>query len=81
MIVNPEYETANEISRIIRFPSAANLDSFAGGKIEIARIRIHSDNMLCDMPLYDLRKKCKANGDSQAAIVKKAIEQYLDEKK
>lgn len=60
MIVNPEYETANEISRIIRFPSAANLDSFAGGKIEIARIRIHSDNMLCDMPLYDLRKKCKA---------------------
>ncbi len=60
MIVNPEYETANEISRIIRFPSAANLDSFARGKIEIARIRIHSDNMLCDMPLYDLRKKCKA---------------------
>ncbi|MBQ3006966.1 MAG: Trk system potassium transporter TrkA [Clostridia bacterium] len=60
MIVNPEFETANEISRIIRFPSAANLDSFAGGKVEIARIRIHSDNMLCDMPLYDLRKKCKA---------------------
>ncbi len=60
MIVNPEYETANEISRIIRFPSAANLDSFARGKIEIARIRIHSDNMLCDMPLYDIRKKCKA---------------------
>jgi predicted DNA-binding protein len=27
------------------------------------------------------REKCKANGDSQAAIVKKAIEQYLDEKK
>ena len=60
MIVNPEYETANEISRIIRFPSAANLDSFARGKIEIARIRIHSDNMLCDMPIYDIRKKCKA---------------------
>lgn len=60
MIVNPEYETANEISRIIRFPSAANLDSFARGKIEIASIRIHSDNILCDTPLYDLRKKSKA---------------------
>ncbi|MBQ2842521.1 MAG: Trk system potassium transporter TrkA [Clostridia bacterium] len=60
MIVNPEYETANEISRIIRFPSAANLDSFARGKIEIARIRIHSDNMLCDTPIHELRKKCKA---------------------
>ncbi len=60
MIVNPEYETANEISRIIRFPSAANLDSFARGKVEMASIRIHSDNVLCDLPLYDLRKKVKA---------------------
>lgn len=60
MIVNPEYETANEISRIIRFPSAANLDSFARGKVEIARIRIHSDNILCDMPIHEIRKKCKA---------------------
>ena len=60
MIVNPEFETANEISRIIRFPSAANLDAFARGKIEIASIRIHSDNPLCDTPLYDLRKRSKA---------------------
>ncbi len=60
MIVNPEFETANEISRVIRFPSAANLDSFARGKIEMASIRIHSDNILCDLPLYDLRKKVKA---------------------
>ena len=60
MIVNPEFETANEISRIIRFPSAAHLDSFARGKIEIASIRIHSDNPLCGLPIYDLRKKSRA---------------------
>lgn len=60
MTVNPEYETANEISRIIRFPSAANLDSFASGRVEIARIRIHSDNPLCDIPIYEMRKKTKA---------------------
>lgn len=60
MVVNPEFETANEISRIIRFPSAANLDSFARGKVEIASIRIHSDNPLCELPLYDLRKKTRA---------------------
>lgn len=60
MIVNPEFETANEISRIIRFPSAANLDSFARGKVEIARLRVHSDNILCDTPLHELRKKIKA---------------------
>lgn len=60
MTVNPEYETANEISRIIRFPSAANLDSFAGGRVEIARVRIHSDNPLCDIPIHEMRKKTKA---------------------
>ncbi len=60
MVVNPEFETANEISRIIRFPSAANLDSFSRGKVEIARIRIHSDNPLCELPLYEIRKKIKA---------------------
>jgi len=61
LVVNPEYEVANEIARIIRFPSVANVDSFAGGKVEIARIVIHSDNPLCEMSVVDLRKKFKQN--------------------
>ncbi len=60
MTVNPEFETANEISRIIRFPSVANLDSFARGKVEIARIVLHADNPLCDMKISDIRKRFKA---------------------
>ncbi|MBR3620672.1 MAG: Trk system potassium transporter TrkA, partial [Clostridia bacterium] len=61
MIVNPEYETANEISRIIRFPSVSSLDSFARGKVEIARVAIHADNPLCNMKVADVRKKIRAN--------------------
>ncbi len=61
MIVNPEYETANEISRIIRFPSVSSLDSFARGKVEIARIVLHADNPLCNMKIADVRKKIRAN--------------------
>ncbi|MBR6336010.1 MAG: Trk system potassium transporter TrkA [Clostridia bacterium] len=57
MIVNPEYETANEIARIIRFPSVANVDSFARGKVEIARIIVHAENPLCDMPIHEISKK------------------------
>ena len=57
MTVNPEYETANEISRIIRFPSVANLDSFARGKVEIARIVLHADNPICNMKIADVRNK------------------------
>lgn len=60
MIVNPEFETANEISRIIRFPAAANLDSFAGGKVELARIILKENNPLCGMKLHEIRKKFKA---------------------
>lgn len=61
MIVNPEYETANEISRIIRFPSVAGIDSFARGKVEIARIVVHSDNPMIGMSVIDIRKKFKSN--------------------
>ncbi len=61
MIVNPEYETANEISRIIRFPSVSSLDSFARGKVEIARVVLHADNPLCNLKVADVRKKIRAN--------------------
>ena len=61
MIVNPEYETANEISRIIRFPSVSKLDAFAGGKVEIAMITIRENNPLCGMAVSEIKKKFKAN--------------------
>lgn len=60
LTINPEYETANEISRIIRFPAAAHIDSFARGKVEIASFRIHSDTALCDVAIHDLRKRHKS---------------------
>ncbi len=60
MVINPEFETANEISRIIRFPAAAHLDSFARGKVEIASFRIHSGTPLCDVTIHDLPKKHKS---------------------
>lgn len=59
-LVNPEYETANEISRIIRFPSAANVDSFGRGKVDMAQIILKNDNPLCGIALADIRKKFKA---------------------
>ncbi len=59
LVVNPEYEVANEIARIIRFPSVAHVDAFAGGKLELARIVIHENNPLCEMAVVDIRKKYK----------------------
>ena len=35
MVVNPEQSAAREISRILRFPSALKIESFAKGRVEI----------------------------------------------
>ncbi len=40
MVVNPEMEAANEISRILRFPSALKIDSFARGRVDLVEIKI-----------------------------------------
>lgn len=60
MIVNPEFEMANEISRIIRFPSAVSLDSFVRGKVETAGVVIKEGNPVCGMQISEIRKKIKA---------------------
>ena len=40
MLVNPEYECAKEISRILHFPSAARVDAFSKGSLEIVEHRV-----------------------------------------
>ncbi len=48
MIINPEYATAEEISRLLRFPSAANIDTFARGRVELVGFRIQEGDALLD---------------------------------
>lgn len=54
VIVNPEYECAKEISRILRFPSAVRVDAFSKGSAEIIEHRIHSGSRLDGMCLREL---------------------------
>ena len=35
MVINPEYAAAMEIARVLRFPSAIKIDTFAKGRIEV----------------------------------------------
>lgn len=56
LFFNPENETAQEISRILRFPSAAKVDSFAKGKAEIVEFVITPGMGLDNMPLTKLNK-------------------------
>ena len=39
LMVNPQYEAAIEISRMLRFPSAIKVNQFSGGKVELVEFR------------------------------------------
>jgi len=54
ILVNPEYECAKEISRVLRFPGAARVDTFSRGSIEIAEHSVPANSPLEGMALKDI---------------------------
>lgn len=54
MIINPEGAAALEMARLLRFPSAIDIDTFARGRIELLRFRIDEENPLCDQQIKSL---------------------------
>lgn len=59
MSVNPEQATAEEISRVIRFPSASKVEPFAKGKAEMVEFRLQPNNPLCGMAVSEIHPKFK----------------------
>lgn len=57
MTINPEYMAANEISRVLRFPSAAKVESFAKGQAELVEFKLAEGNPLCGMALKNFHAK------------------------
>ena len=53
LTINPEFAAAAEISRVLRFPSAAKVESFAKGQAELVDFRLTEENPLCGKPLRD----------------------------
>ncbi|NLL38353.1 MAG: Trk system potassium transporter TrkA [Clostridiales bacterium] len=56
MHINPEYATAGEIFRTLRFTSAQKIETFANGMIEIAEIRVTEDSVMSGLRLKDFGK-------------------------
>lgn len=54
MIINPEQAAALEISRLLRFPSAIEVDTFAKGRVELLKCRVKEGSPLCDLSLMDI---------------------------
>ncbi|HIS05199.1 MAG TPA: Trk system potassium transporter TrkA [Candidatus Fimenecus stercoravium] len=60
LVVNPEFAAANEIARILRFPTAINMESFAGDRVDLAEIKIGANNPLAGLCVRDIPTRFKA---------------------
>lgn len=59
LMINPDYTAANEISKILRYPAAIKIESFAKGRVDLAEVRITEGCILEDVALTELSRRLK----------------------
>lgn len=57
MIINPEQAAASEIARVLRLPSAIQIDTFAKGRVEILKFRVPEGCVLHNLKVMDIVSK------------------------
>ena len=57
--INPERATAREISRMLRFPFAGGIETFARGRVEMVDFRASEEDPVVGIPLKEMYKKNK----------------------
>ena len=61
MVLNQELATAMELARVLKFPSAIDIDTFAKGRVDLLRFRIPADSPLDQMTLNEMHSRLKSN--------------------
>lgn len=61
MIINPEYASAAEIARVLRFPSAIKIDTFAKGRVELIKFRLPEGSPIINMAVKEVIAKLKCD--------------------
>jgi len=75
MIINPEYAAAEEIARVLRFPSAILIEPFAKGNVELIKFRLQKDSELIGMSVKDMAMKYRA--DVIVCTIERGEEAYI----
>ncbi len=57
MIINPEQAAALEIARVLRFPTAIQIDTFAKGRVEILKFKIPEGSVLDNLSIAEMSQK------------------------
>lgn len=61
LAINPELATAREIARLLKFPSAIKVDTFAKGRVEIMKFQIPADSVLHNIKVFEIAQKTHSN--------------------
>lgn len=59
MMINPEFQTANDIARMLRYPNAIHVETFAKGRMELAELKVSEKGLLDGLTLSSLTGKLK----------------------
>lgn len=61
MSLNPEFATATEMARLLRFPSAIQIDTFAKGRVELLKFKIKPEFDMDGVAVSGLADKFKCD--------------------
>lgn len=68
MVINPERQTAREISRILRYPAADGIDTFINGRVELVSFKVS------ETPEYFVGKSVSQLFDKKMEILLAVVE-------
>lgn len=75
MVINPEYAAAEEISRVLRFPSAMKIETFAKGRVELLKFKLPEQSPLVGMSVKDT--VIKLHCDVLVCTVERGSDAYI----
>ena len=75
MVINPEHAAAAEIARVLRFPSAIKIDTFAGGRVELLKYKVPEGSRLKGMAVKDV--VAKLGCDVLVCTIERGDEVYI----
>ena len=75
MVINPEHAAATKIARVLRFPSAIKIETFAHGRVELFKYKIPEGSRLAGMAVKDVVAKLSC--DVLVCTVEREDETYI----
>lgn len=75
MLVNPNLESAREIMRMLRYPSAISVETFFRGRVHIVAVRVPDDSILAGMRLLDFKAQC--GDDLMVCVIRRDGEVFI----